>query len=187
MAGKRWDFLINKIKKNNYTVGAEVGVQAGQTFKRILNDCPDVTLYGIDVWVADKNVRLEEKELQGSEFHPNYNMLKHWIKSKKDLAERAIMVRSYSDGCLDQFEDNSLDFVFIDADHRYEGVRMDTLNWSKKVREGGLVAGHDYNMPAIKKWLDEITNDFSLQSEVGLDTKINYTTDNVWWYHKRQW
>lgn len=187
MAGRRWDFLINKIKEHQYTKGIEVGVQAGKTFKRIVEQCPDVTLYGVDVWVADKNVRLEEQDLEGAEYHPNYKQLKTYIDSQEGLADRAIMIRSYSDGCLDQFEDNSLDFVFIDADHSYEGVRRDTLNWSKKIRSGGLVAGHDSGFEEISKWLDEINSTLHIQSAVGFDGKMRYAKDNVWWYYKRQW
>ena len=40
--------------------------------------------------------------------------------------------------------DESLDFVFIDADHKYVSVCEDIREWSKKVRIGGIVSGHDY-------------------------------------------
>jgi predicted O-methyltransferase YrrM len=42
------------------------------------------------------------------------------------------------------FPDESLDFVFIDADHRFEYVINDVIEWSKKVRPGGLIISHDY-------------------------------------------
>jgi predicted O-methyltransferase YrrM len=40
--------------------------------------------------------------------------------------------------------DESLDFVFIDANHEYTAVRDDIREWTKKVRVGGIVSGHDY-------------------------------------------
>lgn len=40
--------------------------------------------------------------------------------------------------------DGSLDFVYIDGDHSFDVVMMDLILWSKKVRPGGIVAGHDY-------------------------------------------
>ena len=187
MSMKRWDFLIDQIQQNNYKVGVEVGVQSGQTFKKIIQQCPDVTLYGVDVWVADKNVRLENRDLEGHDYHENFGKLQSWINEEEDRAKRAVMIRSYSDGCLDQFVDESLDFIFIDADHSYECVRKDTLNWSKKVREGGLVVGHDSGFETISRWLTEITSSITLQSAVGLDRKIVYAPDNVWWYRKRRW
>ena len=139
---KRWDFLIDQIQQNNYKVGVEVGVQSGQTFKKIIQQCPDVTLYGVDVWVADKKVRLENRDLEGHDYHENFGKLQSWIN---------------------------------------------TLNWSKKVREGGLVVGHDSGFETISRWLTEITSSITLQSDVGLDRKIVYAPDNVWWYRKRRW
>jgi predicted O-methyltransferase YrrM len=40
-------------------------------------------------------------------------------------------------------KDNELDFLFIDGDHTYEGVRADFMMYSPLVREGGLIAFHD--------------------------------------------
>ena len=42
------------------------------------------------------------------------------------------------------FEDNSLDFVFLDASHEYEDVKEDILHWLPKIKSGGIFAGHDY-------------------------------------------
>ena len=45
---------------------------------------------------------------------------------------------------LKDFNDNSLDFVFIDGNHTFEYVVEDIAQWSKKVKVGGIVSGHDY-------------------------------------------
>jgi predicted O-methyltransferase YrrM len=42
------------------------------------------------------------------------------------------------------YEDNSLDFVFIDAAHEYESVKSDIEAWYPKVKSGGFIGGHDY-------------------------------------------
>jgi predicted O-methyltransferase YrrM len=42
------------------------------------------------------------------------------------------------------YEDQSLDFIFIDADHTYEGVMNDLIHWYPKVKFGGVISGHDY-------------------------------------------
>ena len=45
---------------------------------------------------------------------------------------------------LADFEDSSLDFVFIDGNHTFDYAVSDIIYWSYKVRKGGIVAAHDY-------------------------------------------
>jgi len=45
------------------------------------------------------------------------------------------------------FEDNSIAFCFIDADHRLSGIGRDILVWPQKIMEGGVIAFHDYGAP----------------------------------------
>ena len=45
----------------------------------------------------------------------------------------------------EDFLDNSLDFVFIDANHHYEFVVEDIAKWSAKIKPGGIISGHDYS------------------------------------------
>ena len=45
---------------------------------------------------------------------------------------------------LNDFEDNSLDFIHIDANHKFDFVMEDLIGWAKKVRSGGIISGHDY-------------------------------------------
>ena len=45
------------------------------------------------------------------------------------------------------FKDESLDFVYIDGNHGLKNVVHDIVEWSQKVRKGGIVSGHDYRNP----------------------------------------
>lgn len=42
------------------------------------------------------------------------------------------------------FAPSSLDFVYIDGDHFYDRVLEDLTEWSKIVKPGGIISGHDY-------------------------------------------
>lgn len=44
----------------------------------------------------------------------------------------------------DLYEDKSLDFVFIDASHEYHYVKRDIIKWRPKIKNGGIIAGHDF-------------------------------------------
>lgn len=53
------------------------------------------------------------------------------------------------------YEDESLDFVFIDANHTYDAVKADINCWLPKVRSGGILAGHDYDWVSVRAAVDE--------------------------------
>lgn len=67
-------------------------------------------------------------------------------------------IRLKSHAAAPMFEDGSLFFVFIDADHRYEPVAHDIALWKPKVKAGGILAGHDYvadEWPGVVQAVDE--------------------------------
>jgi len=53
--------------------------------------------------------------------------------------------------------DEPIDFLFIDADHSYEGVKKDFENYHGLVRPGGIIGFHDVNHPPVRQLWDEIT------------------------------
>jgi hypothetical protein len=60
--------------------------------------------------------------------------------------KRKIIVphRGYSNTICNEFADNSVDFIFIDARHEYEFVLEDIECWYPKLKSGGIMSGHDY-------------------------------------------
>lgn len=70
-----------------------------------------------------------------------------------------------------------IDFLFIDGDHTYEGIKRDWEMYSPLVRRGGLIAVHDiatnYETIQVKKFWDEVKSDFSCK-EYAVDPKGRY-------------
>ena len=64
--------------------------------------------------------------------------------------------QSKSLDALDFIKDGELDLVYVDGDHRYEAVLADLKGWLPKLRAGGVMAGHDWSFPAVKKALAEV-------------------------------
>ncbi len=64
-----------------------------------------------------------------------------------------------------KYEDKSLDFAFIDADHAYECVKNDINAWLPKIKDDGIIAGHDYHrdFPGVIKAVDELRGDKTLE------------------------
>jgi predicted O-methyltransferase YrrM len=63
---------------------------------------------------------------------------------------RGRLIEGISWEVANQFDDGSVDFVFIDGDHSYEGCRKDIDAWLPKIRAGGFISGHDYSWPTVK-------------------------------------
>lgn len=123
------------IEKNGLIFGAEIGVADGRLCRRLLTAYPRLQMLAVDYWPADDPERIlrqiKRRILFGgvlSAFAPRLSLL--------DLPsiEAAALV-----------PDGSLDFAFIDADHRYEHVRADIQAWRPKIRPGGFLTGHDYH------------------------------------------
>jgi hypothetical protein len=56
-----------------------------------------------------------------------------------------------TDEAVNDFAENSLDFVYVDADHSYTACLADMKNYWPKVKAGGVLAGHDFNDPRVEK------------------------------------
>lgn len=67
--------------------------------------------------------------------------------------------RGKSLDALEFVPDASCDLVYIDGDHRYEGVLADLKGWRKKLKDGGIMAGHDWSWESVKKALKEEIGD----------------------------
>lgn len=53
-----------------------------------------------------------------------------------------------------------LDFLFIDGDHSYEGVKADFEDYRKLVRPGGLIAFHDINDTQFHRYRGCVVSEF---------------------------
>jgi len=65
------------------------------------------------------------------------------------------------------FTDDSLDLVFLDADHRYEQIRRDIQRWLPKVKYGGVICGHD-----CEKYYSECSEGQKVQIDECLDDDV---------------
>lgn len=54
------------------------------------------------------------------------------------------LVREFGTNYAPQFANNTIDFVYLDSDHKYEAIKSEIEAWYPKVRKGGVLAGHDY-------------------------------------------
>jgi len=67
--------------------------------------------------------------------------------------------KDFSYNVVDKFEDNSIDFIYIDAEHTYESVKKDLELYLPKLKVGGVIGGHDYMSdfwPGVCRAVEEV-------------------------------
>lgn len=135
-SGWRWtrDHLAELFYEVGYTVGAEIGVRYGRYSKIMCQKNPNLLLYCIDGW----------HPYDGGKYHKNKQdrIYSRAVKTLQPFNTKIIRKKSLD--ALGDIEDESLDFVYIDADHTFDAAMMDIICWSAKVRSNGIVAVHDY-------------------------------------------
>src|SRR5512139_6522 len=116
----RYDEVLARLDLTKPVVGVEVGVSTGGMSAQLLK-APLLTLYMVDC--------------------ASFRAAK---VNTKFAGERAKFVNCRSPEAAEQFPDKMFDFVFIDADHSLEAVERDIAAWRPKIKDGGLLCGHDY-------------------------------------------
>jgi hypothetical protein len=169
----RWITLSRWINEKNWTQGVELGVWKGQTFKYLIENCPNLQLTGVDLYTPQPSNNGPEKWIKGENGHgwnhdTYYNNLVNFCE--KNI--RGSIIKDYTTNAALQFDDYSLNFVFIDADHSYEGVKKDIEAWLHKIKPGGYIIGHDIHFDTVKKAVTEF-----------FDTSYK-TADDFMWYVK---
>jgi len=120
----------------DFKVGAEIGVERGYYSETLCKHIPGLKLYSVDPWKAYRGYRIHVSQSKIDGFYD---------EAKTRLAPyNATLVREFSVDAAKQFEDGSLDFVYIDGNHDFVNIAMDLHAWTPKVRAGGIISGHDY-------------------------------------------
>lgn len=170
---KRFGFLNKMIKEHGFRLGAEIGTGKGKTGMEILQANPELHLYQVAFY---PNEKVFTNEYRHPGFHDSTLKAKMlWNKRMRRFKNRIIVLAMPSHEAADHIKDESLDFIFIDADHSYENCKQDIELWVPKVRLGGMISGHDYQtlFPGVVKAVDESFAAFELAE------------DSVWYLFKK--
>ncbi len=142
------DDMASLFNELGFKVGAEIGVYTGRYSESLCQRIPSLMLYCIDPWDVYET-KVEDPHAQDKE-QAQYN----YKRTKERLSKyNCVIIKKTSMEAIKDFEPESLDFVYIDANHDEDHVREDVENWVKIVKKGGIVSGHDYG-----HWKDETRN-----------------------------
>ena len=169
---RRWNAVASRVSAG--AVGAEVGVYEGGMSNALFKLIPGLRLYMVDRWKVysgdevkaaphTRIARIEKERVWAAIKAKAFAVAAAW--------PMATIIEMDSAEAAGQVDDESLDFVFIDGDHSYEGVKRDILAWMPTVKPGGWLMGHDYGGKpdgGVKKAVDE------------LGMKVHRDRDHVW-------
>ncbi len=157
---------------DNGLVGVELGVYEGGTSAALLKALPDLHLIMIDPWrewAPDSSYHRDPK--MGKKDNKQWAVHRAEAISAVDpYRERTQIIQATGDeAChmfgrrewLGSYRPDLLDFVFIDANHRYDEAKKDIQDWLPKIKPGGLLCGHDYGgrQQGVKQAVDETFGD----------------------------
>ena len=150
-------------------IGIEIGSYRGESTEIFLKSNAFKKLYCIDPWepgydpfdaAGSKEIVLAEKEFD-EKFRDNNIIVKLKFKSS-DIP--------------DLFLNESIDFIYIDANHQYKFVKEDIINYLPKIKIGGIISGHDYDWAGPRN----AVNDYFKKPPVKI------YPDNSWLYIKEK-
>jgi len=133
---------------------------------------------------SGKNIKFDVVDTwKGSAEHANMpaiindTLYSEFLELMKPVEKYINPIRMTSVEAAKLYQDNSLDFVLIDANHDYEPVKEDILAWLPKVKPNGILAGDDYPWPGVTQAVQEV---------LGGNVKLSCGTGNIycWSYTK---
>lgn len=135
---------IANLAKDNYhfvEIGAWHGCSSSYMAVEIIN--------------SNKKIQFDVVDCFGDDLYEDFT------KNMKPVEKYYKLIRGYSKDISKLYEDSSLDFVFIDGNHDYETVKNDLISWFPKVKNGGIIAGHDFEVKfdGVYKAVKEFFND----------------------------
>ena len=132
----RWRNLTYLFRELEFKKGVEMGVYRGNYSEALCRVIPNLDLTGVDAW----------KVYKGYKDYSNPDLERGVYEEAQMRAKRRgfKLLKAFSLEAVKHFKDESLDFVFIDGNHSFRHIVDDVDEWSRKVRKGGIVSGHDF-------------------------------------------
>jgi hypothetical protein len=144
----------------------------GRTAQEVLSARPMLQWIMVDAWTAPDPESTYAKSADRIAKNDQRYFDDCYVKTVRATSrycDRIAIIRDWSAEAAMQIDDASLDCVFIDAEHTYEGVKRDIAIWLPKVRPGGWIGGHDYDnlprFPGVRRAVDEAFDDIETDGD----------------------
>jgi hypothetical protein len=159
------------VRERDLKRGVEVGVAFGGHAESMLRDAEIEHLWSVDPYrhqvAYDDPMNVDQER---------FDRIYEFTSSRlAKFGTRVTLLRQTSEEAV-SLVPNDIDFVYIDAIHTCEAVWRDIWRWARKVRQGGIIGGHDYghsDFPGVKVAVD------AFSKRVGWP--VHELGETVWW------
>lgn len=124
-------------------LGAYKGKSTSFIVTEMVNKGKNIKFTTVDTFQGDSGSN-DKKEVEAYKQVNVSKMEDEFDKNTEHLSEHFEVIVAYSFEAAKYFDSNSVDTIFIDAGHSYEAVVKDIAAWLPKMKNGGIMAGHDY-------------------------------------------
>lgn len=170
--GKIYDEIA--INCNNSSLIVEIGSYYGRSISYLLTRLHELNKTPTIVCID---------HFKGSEEHDQKDYYEEFKKNIASL-EIPISIKTMaisSDIACKTFMNQSVDYLMIDASHKYEDILNDITIWKPKVKPGGIISGDDYDWPGVKKAVHESLDSYSIElRRQHLDCTKDIYAGNYW-------
>ena len=132
-------------------IGSWKGRSAAYMAVEIINSGKNIKFDCVDPWTGTS-----DEEHGFDEDYRKKTLFEAFTKNMEPVAGHYNAIKLPSVEASKLYEDESLDFVFIDGDHSYEAVQADIKAWLPKVKPGGCLAGHDWPWEPLRRAVCDI-------------------------------
>lgn len=127
----------------------------------VLNSGKQIEMHFVDHWGGSN----EDAHKADPELQQVFDIFRGYISRVPDVD--VMIHREDSAKAADLFEDNSVDFIWVDAGHEYDEALADIAAWWPKLKAGGVMGGDDYPMPGVNKAVKQFFRSHEVGSEAG--------------------
>ncbi|WP_420548408.1 class I SAM-dependent methyltransferase [Curvivirga sp.] len=126
-------------------IGCEIGVAECVFSQHLLEKTQPTKLHLIDPWVYQEreDYQADLNNVSNDEGEKRYQAARTLFKNQMDTGQVEIH-RNFSYETVSHFPDNYFDWIYVDAVHSYEGAKKDLEDFLPKLKDDGILMGHDY-------------------------------------------
>jgi len=171
--------ILRRLPEDGKLLVVEIGVFTGALSAELLRGRSNLTLVMVDSWEGQGAAY----SVDSGDWHAELSQaaqdryMQEALDRTQFATDRRVVLRKRSVVAAGTAQPASIDLVFIDGDHSYEGCRADIEAWVSRVKPGGWLSGHDYDNPdfpdfGVKRAVDEFAKDRGLNVE--LDANLTW-------------